>query len=510
MQSFTPEDEIWIDENLILKNCIATLRGQLIQKGYDLIKIKEKLNCKYLTGNEGFEDVDEAWIQENLDLNNCKIALRDILITKFYDYKMINRRLGFPEFEMTKDIDIKNEKEQWGTIRTGEKIYSDKLEIFKIDNFLTTSECEEIISIINNQNLTNSTTVSDSYTSVVSNSRTSKTCHFNNNIYPIIQDLEKRICKTICIDEKFSETIQGQKYEIGNEFKIHSDCFSDNIIKNDKIIQRTWTFMLYLNDVEEGGFTSFPYAYVSCKPKTGTAIIWNNKNQDGSVNTYANHCGMPVIKGTKYILTKWFKEAYQSTDISPVLRKHNYLPIFHKVGFEKINIKLESVKKIKQWMNKNKKNFITEVFSNDDIVKAGMKSSVLQFDNAPEQLKNDLIDEIQKILIKWINYKSELIHTSTYGIREYQNGSILANHYDRINTHAISAIIHLDDDSEQPWPLHIEDHNYKTHEITMKYGDIVLYESTTCYHGRPTPFIGKYYRNMYIHFKPLKWEDYTK
>ena len=509
MQTFTPQDESWIDENLRLKNCIAMLRGQLIQKGYDQVKIKEKIKCKYLTGNDGFEDVDEGWIQENINLGNSKNALRDILLTKLYDYRLVNRRLGFPEVETTNaNNELKFHKSKWGLLRTADKIYAEKLDIFRIDNYLTPEECEEIISIIDSKQLVQSTTLKEIYTAVTSNNRTSKTCHFNEPFNQVIHNLENRICRTICIDSPFSERIQGQKYTVGDEFKVHSDCFSESIIKSDNIIQRTWTFMIYLNDVEEGGYTSFPYAYVSCKPKAGTAIIWNNKNLDDSINFYSRHCGMPVIKGTKYILTKWFKES-SNLNVPSILLKNNYFPIFHKVGFEKINVNLDVVKNINQWMNNNNSRFIKESINLDSEIEKGMITKKLEFNNAPENLKNDLITEFHKILTQWINYKSELVHTSTYGIREYNKGSVLLNHYDRSETHTISAIIHLDDKGEQ-WPLHIEDHNYKTHEITMKFGDIVLYESTTCYHGRPVEFKGDYHRNMYIHFKPLNWVDYLK
>ena len=36
---------------------------------------------------------------------------------------------------------------------------------------------------------------------------------------------------------------------------------------------------------------------------------WNNMNPDGSPNVATLHEGMPVVKGTKYIVTKWFREA---------------------------------------------------------------------------------------------------------------------------------------------------------------------------------------------------------
>ena len=114
-------------------------------------------------------------------------------------------------------------------------------------------------------------------------------------------------------------------------------------------------------------------------------------------------------------------------------------------------------------------------------------------------------DTFNAILTKWIEYKSPLVHTATYGIHKYLRGSHLGNHYDKKNTHVISAIIHLDDASDKPWNLYIEDHHFRPHNVTMEYGDIVLYESTTCLHGRPEPFEGESHCNMYVHFKPERW-----
>jgi predicted 2-oxoglutarate/Fe(II)-dependent dioxygenase YbiX len=81
----------------------------------------------------------------------------------------------------------------------------------------------------------------------------------------------------------------------------------------------------------------------------------------------------------------------------------------------------------------------------------------------------------------------------------------LANHYDQKDTHVISAIIHLGDASDKPWDFYIEDHHFRPHRVTMEHGDIVLYESATCLHGRPEPFEGDSYCNMHVHFKPEQW-----
>ena len=46
-------------------------------------------------------------------------------------------------------------------------------------------------------------------------------------------------------------------------------------------------------------------------------------------------------------------------------------------------------------------------------------------------------------------------------------------------------------------------HDGKAQNITMLPGDMVLYESHSVLHGRPFPMKGKYYANIFVHFKPI-------
>ena len=72
--------------------------------------------------------------------------------------------------------------------------------------------------------------------------------------------------------------------------------------------QRTWTFMIYLNETETGGATRFKAIKKSFQPETGKMLFWNNRREDGSINPSTIHHGMKVRKGVKYIITKWFRE----------------------------------------------------------------------------------------------------------------------------------------------------------------------------------------------------------
>jgi prolyl 4-hydroxylase len=43
-------------------------------------------------------------------------------------------------------------------------------------------------------------------------------------------------------------------------------------------------------------------------PKIGQALVWNNLLNEGGVNPNTFHAGLPVLEGSKYVITKWFRE----------------------------------------------------------------------------------------------------------------------------------------------------------------------------------------------------------
>ena len=104
----------------------------------------------------------------------------------------------------------------------------------------------------------------------------------------------------------------------------------------------------------------------------------------------------------------------------------------------------------------------------------------------------------------------ELIPTYLYGIRSYNRHAKLTPHTDRPETHHISGIIVVDKDlrcgcqnkdNADDWALDIQTHNGEWEKIYAEPGDIILYESLACQHGRNEPFGGTFYRNMFVHYK---------
>jgi len=141
--------------------------------------------------------------------------------------------------------------------------------------------------------------------------RTSETCDLPSGEAAVIE-LEAMLTKLSGIDPAHGEPLQGQRYAVGQEFKAHTDYFTPGGPDWERYCavsgQRTWTFMIYLNEVEAGGATRFKALGKTFQPEAGKLLCWNNRREDLRENPNTLHHGMKVRKGTKYVITKWYRE----------------------------------------------------------------------------------------------------------------------------------------------------------------------------------------------------------
>lgn len=188
-----------------------------------------------------------------------------------------------------------------------QKVPSPKLTLFVVREFIPAALCDELMARIDAER--RPSTVSDSNGDNAF--RTSETCDFRPD-ERLTQLVDAKITAFMNLDPAHGETLQGQRYAVGQEFKAHTDYFDPLGIDWEKFCgaagQRTWTAMIYLNEPGAGGATRFKVIDKTIHPETGKLLIWNNLNPDGSGNAATLHHGMKVRAGTKYVLTKWFRE----------------------------------------------------------------------------------------------------------------------------------------------------------------------------------------------------------
>lgn len=188
-----------------------------------------------------------------------------------------------------------------------QRVPSPNLELFIVKHFLSEAQCARLVALID-ANRRPSTIADDIGDAAF---RTSETCDLGSG-NPDVASVDAAICQLLGLPHELGEPIQGQRYAPGQEFKAHTDTFEpmgpDYYEHCAERGNRSWTAMCYLNEPEDGGATRFRTINKIVHPETGKLLAWNNLLPDGRPNPATLHQGMKVRKGTKYILTKWYRE----------------------------------------------------------------------------------------------------------------------------------------------------------------------------------------------------------
>jgi len=181
------------------------------------------------------------------------------------------------------------------------------IQLYISDNFLDAETCRQMCAKIDEGSKPSPLYEKEKW----EGTRTSYTCYLNADD-PLVAGIDDRVASVLGMDKAQGEPLQGQRYQQGQRFRDHADFFYiDAPYWNEYEPhggQRTWTAMIYLNRPEAGGATRFNLLDLKIEPSLGRLLIWNNMALDGSPNPWTLHEGMPVEAGSKYIVTKWYRE----------------------------------------------------------------------------------------------------------------------------------------------------------------------------------------------------------
>lgn len=140
----------------------------------------------------------------------------------------------------------------------------------------------------------------------------------------VLYFIEEKIAKATNLPRSHGEAFNVLRYEIGQKYDSHYDAFNPSEY-GPQSSQRVASFLLYLSDVEEGGETMFPfengvkikgYDYKQCvglkvKPRKGDGLLFYSLFTNGTIDPSSLHGSCPVIKGEKWVATKWIRDQLQ-------------------------------------------------------------------------------------------------------------------------------------------------------------------------------------------------------
>lgn len=176
-----------------------------------------------------------------------------------------------------------------------------------LDGLLSGQECDELIGLARPR-LARALTVDSEGRHQVDQRRTSEGMFFILNELPLIGRIEQRLAGLLGVPVNHGEGLQILHYLPGQEYEPHFDWFDPEQPGFGTITalggQRIASVVMYLNTPERGGGTAFPEIGLTVTARRGSAVYFAYEGGDRS----SLHAGLPVLRGEKWIATKWLRE----------------------------------------------------------------------------------------------------------------------------------------------------------------------------------------------------------
>jgi prolyl 4-hydroxylase len=180
-----------------------------------------------------------------------------------------------------------------------------------LTGLLSQDECRKLIQLASGKLQRSLVVEKNSGHVEISNVRRSDGGYFERGENALVQRLEKRIAQMTGIPIEQGEPLQILRYHQSGEYLPHHDYFDHlmdpAVAAVERGGQRIATMVIYLNHVADGGETVFPELELTVKPQPGSAIYFEYANSSGQLDSRCLHAGVPVLKGEKWIATKWFR-----------------------------------------------------------------------------------------------------------------------------------------------------------------------------------------------------------
>ena len=188
---------------------------------------------------------------------------------------------------------------------------SERPYVIGLANVMTAEECKELIEY-SRYRITRAMVVSPiDGSDLVDDRRTSELVMHSRGESPLIAKLDERISQLTGIPSDHGEGLQVMRYGVGAEYAPHYDYFALGSLGERRHLkhgQRVASLVIYLNDVDAGGETIFPYGDLSIAPQTGHASYFAYTDKDGRCDGMSFHGGAPVRAGEKWIATMWIRD----------------------------------------------------------------------------------------------------------------------------------------------------------------------------------------------------------
>lgn len=193
-------------------------------------------------------------------------------------------------------------------------IYNGEPLVAYLENFLAPSDCDRFIEY-SRPRVMESEVISKNDGRQFKHSARTSSDFFMDNHYEPNAIFRNTVAEFFDKDIVSFEDTMVIRYRKGEQYKPHVDYFLHGV---SGIEQRVATAICYLNDVEEGGATTFPLLNLSFKPKKGS-LVYFEYNYTPEINRLTTHAGEPMVDDSeKWIMTIWMRHSDKGFDYSSI------------------------------------------------------------------------------------------------------------------------------------------------------------------------------------------------
>jgi ABC-type branched-subunit amino acid transport system substrate-binding protein len=202
-----------------------------------------------------------TWIRTNVARGCSRDELSRILVKEGFDLVEIGSELGPTPNGATKGAllsELQPKSAPNAALLPGLQSHgAPRLELYTAENFVDSRICAALVELIKTGLRPSTISAAGAPEATF---RTSRTCDLDER-YPVVRQLNRRICAALSANPAYAEATQGQYYEVGQEFKAHTDYFEAYELERFSSAtwgQRTWNaFQLGCDLInEQGGIKS--------------------------------------------------------------------------------------------------------------------------------------------------------------------------------------------------------------------------------------------------------------
>uniref|UniRef100_A0A061RLD4 Uncharacterized protein n=1 Tax=Tetraselmis sp. GSL018 TaxID=582737 RepID=A0A061RLD4_9CHLO len=118
-------------------------------------------------------------------------------------------------------------------------------------------------------------------------------------------------------------------------------------------------------------------------------------------------------------------------------------------------------------------------------------------------LSYEILHDLKLLFSEWVGMS--LLPTSARGFHFFPEGYVEEDHVDPVESEVVSGILHVDSDTEEPFPLQILQRDGQVVSVNTKPGQLIMFQGSKRIHGYTNSLRGRFFASISLGYRPESW-----